>query len=347
MNEAGDGGYSLDASMDAIARRAVELAYARRPELWNRFGDEGRKKSLRDMRYHIAYLNEAIGSGEKSLFLDYLDWVSGIFVSIGLPSTALTESLECLLEALHELGQDQVNAERMILEGITRTQASTTMIDSYRAPHAQHGELADRYMGLLLEGDSRAAGLAVGRAVEDGTPLKDVYLHVFQPVLWEIGRLWQTGAISVAKEHFCTAATSMIMARLMPEAAAPSSGLRVVSACVGSELHNLGIRMVSDFFEMDGWETRYLGASTPAASIVETVKEWKADILALSVTMTFHLPELRSVVAAARTQALHGLKIIVGGYPFRLSKDLWQSMGADGCGRDAQEAVTVAASLVG
>jgi methanogenic corrinoid protein MtbC1 len=37
---------------------------------------------------------------------------------------------------------------------------------------------------------------------------------------------------------------------------------------------------------------------------------------------------------------------MVGGYPFNIAPNLWQSVGADGYARDAQQAVTVAESLV-
>ena len=42
----------------------------------------------------------------------------------------------------------------------------------------------------------------------------------------------------------------------------------MVATCIGGELHEIGIRMVADFFEMEGWDTYYLGANTPADAVV-------------------------------------------------------------------------------
>ena len=48
-------------------------------------------------------------------------------------------------------------------------------------------ELSNPVPGL----DSMGLFEASGGAVEDGVPVRDVYLHVFEPVQHEIGRLWQ------------------------------------------------------------------------------------------------------------------------------------------------------------
>lgn len=94
--------------------------------------------------------------------------------------------------------------------------------------------------------------------------MKSIYLEVLQPVQREIGNLWQTNEVSVAQEHYCTAATQLIMGRLYPYLhLAPRNGKRVVVACVGGELHEVGARMVADILEMEGWDSYYLGANTP------------------------------------------------------------------------------------
>ena len=46
--------------------------------------------------------------------------------------------------------------------------------------------------------------------------IRDVYLLVFQPCQREVGRLWEAGRITVAQEHYCTAATQVIMSQLAP-----------------------------------------------------------------------------------------------------------------------------------
>ena len=59
--------------------------------------------------------------------------------------------------------------------------------------------------------------------------------------------------------------------------------------CVSDELHEIGLRIVCDFFEMEGWDTFYLGANTPTRSIIQMISDQHINLLVISETMTFHV----------------------------------------------------------
>ncbi|WP_334077691.1 cobalamin B12-binding domain-containing protein [Paenibacillus sanfengchensis] len=127
-------------------------------------------------------------------------------------------------------------------------------------------------------------------------------------------------------------------------------GYRLVAACVGEELHEIGLRMVSDIFELNGWETFYIGANVPFASVIRTVIERKADVLALSATLTYHVSLVRKLIGEIRVneaEACRKVKILVGGMPFNIDPELWRSVGADGYARDARTAIEAAYGLLG
>jgi hypothetical protein len=92
----------------------------------------------------------------------------------------------------------------------------TDSVTSHLLPAAPHGALAERYLELVRAGRRGEASDLILEAVRGGVHVKEIYLHVFQPAQWEVGRLWQTGQLSVAQEHFCTAATQWIMSQLYP-----------------------------------------------------------------------------------------------------------------------------------
>ena len=154
--------------------------------------------------------------------------------------------------------------------------------------------------------------------------------------------------MSVAEEHYCTAATQLIMSQLYSRIFnTAKKGRCLVAACVGGELHEIGLRMVADFFEMEGWDTYYLGANMPASGIVQTLTERKADVLAISATMTFHIRLVAELIACVRAADSGGrINILVGGYPFNIEPDSWRRVGADGYAQNAEHAVAVANSLV-
>ena len=137
------------------------------------------------------------------------------------------------------------------------------------------------------------------------------------------------------------------MSQLLPRIfEGKKNGRRLVAAGVGGELHEMGIRMVADLFELDGWDTVYLGANTPSSGIVRAISDMRPDILAISATMTFHLGELESVIRDVRASAAQTLKILVGGRILNSVQDLWQKTGADGYGNDGVEALQAAARLL-
>jgi methanogenic corrinoid protein MtbC1 len=214
-------------------------------------------------------------------------------------------------------------------------------------PAAPLAQLARGYLDALLARERhRAAGLVM-QALHRGTPLREVYLHVFQPVQYEVGWLWETGSISVGLEHYCTNATQLVMATLYPRLfQRPTGGRKLVVACVEGELHELGARMLADFFEMDDWDSCFLGANTPDESIVSTLEETSAALLAVSATMHSNVGKVaRLIERVRRSSAIANVPILVGGYTFRMVDDLWRKVGADGTAADARLALELCAQL--
>ena len=227
--------------------------------------------------------------------------------------------------------------------------SSTTQATSLTMKNASAlTDLASHYLKLLLLGDRQTASTIIIAAVDGGMSVRDIYLDVFQPVQREIGQLWQANLVSVALEHFCTAATQVLMSQLFPRilsAVTVNKELSMVGCCVGKELHELGMRMVCDFFEMDGWETHYMGANCPNDLVLAALELRTAHLLCLSVTMPQNLVNARDMIRKVSTQ-FPKIKIIVGGGPFLLNPRLAKSLGADGWARDADGAVTLGLELV-
>lgn len=209
-------------------------------------------------------------------------------------------------------------------------------------------ELAKNYKDALLNVQRYEASRMILKAVEEGTDIKDIYIHVFESSQHEIGRLWQNNKITVAQEHFCTAATQMIMSQLYPYIFRTDKiGRRLVAACAAGEMHEMGVRMVADIFEMEGWDTYYLGANTPNDSILQTIIELKPDIVALSASIHYNLGAVKDLIKLIRnTPDRSNIKIMVGGRPFLLAPELWEKVGADGCPANAIKALSLADEMI-
>lgn len=199
------------------------------------------------------------------------------------------------------------------------------------------------YMDALCAGDRRRALDVAQLAVVTGSDIRDLYSYVFQPAMYEIGRLWEGGQCSIAEEHMATAITEHVMAQLHYYLTPiPPLGRTMVAACVAGEQHALGLRMVADFFEMEGWTVAYLGANVPTDPIVQMITDRKAELLAISVTLPCHVPEARALIAAVRASPGGAqIKVLVGGQPFIAAPETYHEIGADFTARNPREAVAL------
>jgi methanogenic corrinoid protein MtbC1 len=223
---------------------------------------------------------------------------------------------------------------------------SAPVIHSHLHPEAPGYAIARAYLDALLRGDRRRASRVVREALDRGTTLSDLYIRVFSPVQREVGRLWQRGEISVADEHFCTAATQLVMSQLYDRLFdGTRRGATLVATSAPGDLHEVGIRIIADLFEMRGWDTVYLGASTPASAVADAVLQHRASLLAVSATLSSHVEGVRAVVREVRART-RGVPVLVGGAPFQIAPSLVRYVGADASAVSAEEAVRAAEALV-
>ena len=187
-------------------------------------------------------------------------------------------------------------------------------------------ELRTRYVDALVAGDLVAAERLI---VDSGTDVRTLYLEVLQPALYEIGRRWEEAEISVAQEHLATATTQSLMARLAGRFEGRARrGRKVLVACADGELHSIGVRMVADFLDADGWDVLFVGALSPPTAVVALAAAQGVDVVALSAALPQRVPEIVRAVAALRALAKVPV-IAVGGQAFGGDAEVAIRTGAD------------------
>lgn len=304
-----------------------------------------RRRHERALLQHLDCLCEAAVADADGLFADHVAWARVLLETAGRSSETLKEDLAALDGVVAEVLEPEAAAaaHRIVAAGLRVLDGPLQVPPSFL--ERAEGAIARRYLQRLLAGHRHEAIRLVLDAVEEGMSMQQVYLDVFVPTLHEVGRLWQVGSIDVGQEHFCSATVQVSMSMLYPRVfQTPRVGRTLVAGCVGDELHEIGVRMVADFFELAGWNSHYLGANVPDDALVARTKETGADVVALSVTLTPHLRHARRAVAALRRAT--DAKILVGGYPMSLAPRLWLEIGADGSAPDGPSAVREANRLV-
>ena len=345
----GPGGH-LAEKASAIADDVIDTDYARRPDLLTRFGERGRTLYRRDCLYHLSFLTEAVARSEPALFVDYIAWAKSMLSAHGVPASDLAENLRLLRSAIgrHVSPEEAAAAAASIDSSLERLPAMLAEPPTFLSTLSLSGQLARDYLALLLKVDRKAAVDLIDRAMRDGLPLRRLYLDVFQQSQREVGRLWQLNRITVAQEHYCTGATQAIMNQFLSQIlATPRIGRTVTAFCVAGDQHEIGLRIVADFFELAGWDCTFLGANMPIGSLPASIAAAPPDLIAVSATMAFHVGLIETFIGALRARPDIGrTPVLVGGRPFSLAENLWQRIGADGMAYDAESAVLKGFELV-
>lgn len=344
-------GKALPAEIEGLALAVTEEHYRVQPDLMERYGQAGFNKSKRDTAYTLHYLAESVQMDSPSLFVHYIGWLKQLLAGYGLTEADIRLKLELILGRV-EAGERDESTDRTIriLEmGIART-AEPAEVPSFLAEDRPLGRESVEYLDALLSGDRAGAYALVDLLFERGESVRDIYAYIFQASQYEVGRLWQTQQISVADEHYCTAVTQSAMSRLYTAwigSGHKSNSKVLVSACVGGEMHEIGLRMLTDVFEMEGWDTHYLGASVDEDELMNLILRRRADIVALSATMTFHVHLMKKLIANLRADDRSAnVLILVGGLPFNVDPSLWTRIGADGYAPDAGGALLEAERMM-
>ena len=172
---------------------------------------------------------------------------------------------------------------------------------------------------------------------KEGIPVNDIYVEILAESMRRIGELWHTAQISVDAEHYCTSVTQMAMAQMYPLLfSRERKNHRIICACPGMELHEMGSRMVADLFENDGWDSIFLGAAVPEDALLKSIKENQPDLVALSVSMPQHLITCQEFAESIR-EKFPDVKIAVGGKAFKSTHDIWKQWPVDVYTNDARE----------
>ena len=340
--------YQLERNKHEIVQRVADHLRQKRDT-----EDSKSREQEFDWKAHLnlyyQHFTQALVNSNPQLFLEFLSWARTVQESRDMSKETFEEILDLFKSEFNKtLANPAGKQATEFLHSIKQEELLTNgETESYLKEENPHGKLAISYFDYLMEGDRRRANRLILDAVEDGVSVKDIYMHVFQPSQYEVGRLWQINEISVAQEHFCTAATQLVMSQLYSKIFDTERiGKSIVATTIGGDLHEIGIRMVSDFFELEGWDTFYLGANSPTEDVIEEIIRRDADMLAISVTMTSFLSTAKELIQSVREHPECGdIKILIGGRPFMISDGFWKEFGADGFASDAREAIKIANSL--
>ena len=115
-------------------------------------------------------------------------------------------------------------------------------------------------------------------------PVEAVCMEVIEPVLVMLGRAWADGKISISTEHFASNYLRRKLIALISHGPATRPGL-IAIGCAPTDLHEMGILLLSIFLRRRGWHVVYLGQAVPLEDLPMSLPEIKPDLLVLASTV--------------------------------------------------------------
>lgn len=202
----------------------------------------------------------------------------------------------------------------------------------------------EEFMKLLdSENKETAVEYILSRLKSQSTDIVTLYTRILGPALnnWECDH--EKNSLCIWREHIRSSIVRTVVECVYPyvlkerkEVYKLKNNKKVAVVCPPYELHEIGIRMVSDFFTIAGYNTTYVGSNTPADSFIEALRKNTYDYVAIGVTNYYNLFKTQKLVEQIK-QTNPETKIIVGGLAFDKNREFCEKLAVYKCIRDFEE----------
>lgn len=180
-----------------------------------------------------------------------------------------------------------------------------------------------------------------------------LYAQVLTPALNEMQCLLEDKRMCIWKEHVRTAIVRTIVECCYPyvimerdKRGAPKHKTAVI-ICPPEEYHDLGARMVADFFVICGYDAIFVGSNTPYGDFYNAAHIISPDIIAISISDYYNLVVTKMIIGDLKGILADSVKIIVGGSAVYDNDENYKMLGADFRAQTFEDIQKITADEVG
>lgn len=184
-------------------------------------------------------------------------------------------SISQAIALFRHFGENQKQLHREAGAG----EGASSSLETYNMHFAQERLLA------AFRGLDEAAASQLMAPVLAIYPIEQICTELIMPTLWEIGRLWEQGLITVSIEHFASAFFHGLLTNLFHAMPVHSTNPLVIACCAPGEVHELAPLMLSLFLRRAGLHVAYLGQSIETAGLLQTIGQLSPTLICVSVTL--------------------------------------------------------------
>lgn len=199
----------------------------------------------------------------------------------------------------------------------------------------------------ISQGKLNEAVAEVNAAIANGVAPETIINTQLVKGMEEIGQKFEEGKAFVP--NLLLAARAMkgcldILRPLMKDENAVSLGTLIIGTVKG-DLHDIGKNLVASMLEGCGFTVVNLGVDISDQQFVAAIREHNPQIICLSALLTTTMSYMKQIIDTLESEGLRSnVKVMVGGAP--VSAAFAREIGADGFSSNANEAVTLAKTLI-
>lgn len=199
----------------------------------------------------------------------------------------------------------------------------------------------------IISGKKDQAEALAKEALDQGVSPGDILNKGLVAGMNVVGQKFKANEFYVPEVLIAARAMKAAMEHLKPALAETGTEpvARVAIGTVKGDLHDIGKNLVAMMLEGAGFEIVDLGVDVKPEKFVETVKDRKTQVVALSALLTTTMPAMKDTIETLKAAGLRDkVQIMIGGAP--VTQNYCDEIGADGYAPDAASAVDKARELL-
>jgi methylmalonyl-CoA mutase cobalamin-binding domain/chain len=199
----------------------------------------------------------------------------------------------------------------------------------------------------IINGKAEEAHSFTKMLLDDGVPVSEA-LNVATDAMMVVGEYYATQKyflpqVLVSANAF-EKAFSLIQPILLRDAEGKSPSARIIIGVCEGDIHDIGKKIVVAMLRGGGFEVHDLGRDVPNEDFIQSAKDMKADIVAMSALMSTSITEMKNFMDMAKEDGIRAnIQVMIGGGS--ATPQFGETIGADGYGKTSADAVRVAEAL--
>ena len=197
-------------------------------------------------------------------------------------------------------------------------------------------DLYGKVLASLQEEDKeKTLNICITALEEKDISIVDLYESILRPALNHIIEEYPNDEDLIWREHVRSGIIKNIIESAFPYVLAErniyggDSKGNVIVMCPEFEDHDLGARMVSDFFTIAGYESTFIGAKTPRKTILKAIEIISPKYLCISVTNYYNLISIKKTIEIIKSSTNNKITFLLGGSAFVSNPNAHKDVGGD------------------